>query len=192
MDWRDYPIVAFFLLIAVLGTLYGLTNTTVIEVPVVVREPVVIEIPEIITQTRIEIVEVPVIVKEVRNVTIPEIIHEMSPVEIPVVIETTREIYRLRDFENMTELNEFLDIDIVDKADYSLEHFNCMDYALAVINNAAGKGYHVYFFYWWEGDDTAHAMCMAYVRGLSSYVVFDPQNDAVKWTWTAREAIAYG
>jgi hypothetical protein len=62
------------------------TRVERVEVPVIIKEIQVLEVPTIVTETRIERVEVPVIVKEIEIVTLPErIINKEVPVEVKVI-----------------------------------------------------------------------------------------------------------
>ena len=147
--------------IAASSLIYGLTNTKVIEVPVIVKEPQVIEVPVIVRET------------DVRTIEVPK----------PLVIE--KPIYQLQDFPNRTVLENFLAEDPTDKLPYT-DRFTCMDFVLHVIDAAAQKGYRIVFFYWYKGPDKpAHAFCMAYTIQEAEWVVFEPQTDQILWSWTS-------
>ena len=134
----------------------------VVEVPVITVE----------TVTMVETVEVPFPVIVYQNNT--EIIYVPTPMP-------------LRDFPNKKVLIAWMLNDKTDKLTYDVDRWDCMDFTLRTIRNAEIDGYKIYFLYEWIDDDTAHALCMAYVEQEAEYVVWEPQSDRIEWEWDSNQ-----
>ena len=168
---------------------YALTNVRVVEVPVIVNQTQFVEVPVIIKE--IQFVEFPVIIKEteIQVIEVPEIITMTETVireiEVPILIRDEKSV-ELVNFESRAKLIAFLIMDNTNTIEYT-DRFTCMDFTLKIIGNAADKGYRMEFLYWQKLNNTAHALGMAYVEKESEWVVFEPQNDMILWSWTSTE-----
>ncbi len=123
--------------------------------------------PDIIEKTTVERIEIPVPIIQ----TTTEIIH------VPVPME-------LNDFPSMKALEDFLLRDNTSQINYG-DRFDCMDFALRLIEEAAKEYYRVLFFHDRLDERGAHALCMAYVLDEAKYVIFNPQTDKIEWTWAS-------
>jgi len=139
------------------------------------------------TITVTEYVEVPVIVTD--TVTVVETVEVPTP--YPVYVNHTKIIeirvptpMELKDFPSKASLLIFIWGDTTDEIEYSTD-FDCDDYALRTINNAAYNGYRVYFFYERTGSESAHAMVMAYVIKEAKYIIWEPQTDKIWAEWSS-------
>jgi len=154
-----------------------INQTQVVEIPVIIKEYVFVELPVIIKETEIQVIEVPEIITQVETV--------VQEIEVPVLIRDERAV-ELINFESKVALKSFLREDETDKIKYT-NRFTCMDFTLKIIGNAADAGYQMQFLYWQKPDNTAHAVGMAYVEHESEWVIFEPQNDMILWSWTSTE-----
>ncbi len=134
-------------------------------------------------------VEVPVeVVKEVERL---QVVTVEVPAPFPVYVNNTKLIYMpiampQNDWESEAELMEFISMDKTNRIDYSND-FDCDDFALRMIHNAALIGRRVYYFYEWKNGtyDGNHIMCMAYVKEEALYIIWEPQNDQVWSKWSS-------
>jgi len=160
---------------------YGATNTTVVEVPLIVNRTVIEEVmvPVIVNRTVTQIVEVPVFV----NHTVTQI----EFVEVPVIVNQTKQIpipMSLVDFPTRKDFLVMLINDKTNELEYT-DRFTCMDFVLRFIENAEKAGHRVLFLMEWKDDDNTHALCMAYIEDEARYIVFEPQTDQIKWEWAS-------
>ncbi len=160
---------------------YGATNTTVVEVPVVMDRTVVeqVEVPVIVNHTITKIVEIPVIIN--RTVT------QIELVEVPVIVNQTKHVpitLNLVDFPARHDFLVFLIEDKTNELEYT-DRFTCMDFALRFIENAEKAGHRVLFLMEWLDEKNTHALCMAYIEDEAKYIVFEPQTEKIKWEWAS-------
>ena len=168
---RQFSLLVFCILISSVCLVYGVTNTTVVEVPVVMNRTVVeeVEVPVIVLRNVTQIIEVPVII----NNTVTKI----ELVEVPVTLN-------LADFPTRHDFLVFLLNDKTNELEYT-DRFTCMDFALRFIDNAEKAGRRVIFLMEWKDEQNTHALCMAYIDNEAKYIVFDPQTDSIKWEWSS-------
>jgi hypothetical protein len=134
-------------------------------------------------------VEIPVeIIKEVPKIEI-QVIEVPQP--FPVYVYNTTVIYvptpmSLSDWENENELMTFIREDKTNHIKYSTD-FDCDDFTLRVIHNAAEIGRRVYYFYEWTdpNPNNNHIMCMAYVIEEAEYIIWEPQTDQIWSRWSS-------
>ena len=167
--------------ISTMSLVYGATNTTVVEVPVIMNYTIVekVQVPVIVNRTVIEIVEIPVFI----NQTVTQI----EFVEIPVIINQTKRVpipTSLMDFPTRSDFLLMLINDKTNLLEYS-DRFTCMDYVLRFIENAEKAGYRVLFLMEWKDDDNTHALGMVYIEDEAKYIVFEPQTDKIMWEWAS-------
>lgn len=146
----------------------------------------VIEVPTFFSETIVQTVEVPVIVTETRVVEVPVLINHttLKIIEIPVIVkEYVPQNRTLRHFETLQKLQVFLRNDNTDSINYS-SNFNCDEYAWRLIDAAEAHGYRMAFL--WEHDMSSgysHALCIAYVENMASYLKIEPQTDGYSYLW---------
>ena len=172
-----------FLCVVISGMclVYGATNTTIVEVPMIVNRTVVeeVKVPVIVNRTVTQIVEVPVFITHT--------VTQIEFVEVPVIINQTKQIpipMSLVDFPTRKDFLVMLINDKTDELEYT-DRFTCMDFVLRFIENAEKSGHRVLFLMEWKDDDNTHALCMAYIEDEARYIVFEPQTDKIKWEWAS-------
>ena len=139
-----------------------------------------------------EYVAVRVPFEVVKEVQVIEIVTVEVPTPFPVYVYNTTIIevpvsMPLNDWQSEEELMSFIKRDKTDRILYSTD-FDCDDFALRTIHNAAEIGRRVYYFYEWRDNGNRHnnhIMCMAYVKAEALYVIWEPQTDAVWSTWSS-------
>lgn len=114
----------------------------------------------------------------------------LSAIQAQITEKTTitviEKIVMLRDFENITELRDFLERDQTNK--YREEGMTCFNYSTMLIRAAEKEGYRLMFL--WEHTDLRnHALCMAYLREKRMYVVIEPTCDKIKWLWNTTTVV---
>ena len=87
----------------------------------------------------------------------------------------------LRHFNSVGELRKFLEEDNTDSIKYERYKFDCDDFAIRLINNAAKKGY-ILLVHW--DFNMKHVNCVALVYNLHYYKVYliEPENDNFSYT----------
>ena len=179
---RRQPFLMLFLfLISTVCLVYGATNTTFVEVPIMVNNTIFeqVHVPVIVIRNVTKIVEVPVII----NHTVTKI----ELVEVPVIINQTQQVptpMSLADFPARHDFLVFFLNDKTNELEYD-DRFTCMDFALRFIDNAEKAGHRVLFLMEWVDEKNTHALCMAYIEEEAKYIVFEPQTDKIKWEWAS-------
>ena len=183
------PLIIVLIAVGVVAGHYFWPQTVIevheVEVERVVEVFVPVDVTTVVVEREIQIVEVPYILYQVNYtvIQVPVITQETQVVEVPVYLE----VNKVRDFEDMEELFDFIRADKTDEIEYNSKRFNCMDFAITVADNALKVGYRVVFLYSYNLEtQRAHSVCMAYVRSNAQWMVWDPQTDEILWGWLSR------
>ncbi len=146
----------------------------------------------ILTNKQPETIYIEVPVEVVKEVEVLEFVTIEVPAPFPVYVNNTKIIYvptsmPLADWVSEAELKTFIKMDKTDQILYSTD-FDCDDFALRVIHNAADIGRRVYYFYEWRDNSNRynnHIMCMAYVKEEALYIIWEPQTDRIWSSWSS-------
>jgi hypothetical protein len=123
--------------------------------------------------------EVPKIEIHTIEVPTPYPIYNTTIIHVPTPME-------LNDWTSEEELMTFIREDKTNRIKYSSD-FDCDDFALRMIHNAALIGRRVYYFYEWTDPNpyNNHIMCMAYVIEEAEYIIWEPQTDQIWSRWSS-------
>jgi len=181
------PLIIGLIAVGVVAGHYFWPQTEIVIVDRFVEVPVIriVNHTVVVVETEIQVIEVPTILYQVNYtvITVPVITQETDVVEVPIYLE----INKVRDFEDMEELFDFIYADKTDEIEYNSKRFNCMDFAITVSDNALKVGYRVIFLYSYNLETgQSHAVSMAYVRNDAKWMVWDPQTDEILWGWLSR------